>query len=204
MRRALRTALMAALFGAAVGVCGAGGLAAFADAPKGGYAPDPPARPSKLNWVFEVTARGGKVTVDRVKAISFERPTETPRVVGRFALELYVGRELLDRVRFNVPLMGGETSIGNRNNLPKPRFEQNVTAHVQARMADNTRAAYLLVIDRDTGDAQKYFWPPSSDGHLVPWQNPLSSPDGSTFPDGGVHAAGLRDAGAGEAGRDGG
>jgi hypothetical protein len=204
MRRALRTTLMAALFGAVVGVCGFGGLGAFADAPKGGYAPDPPARPSKLNWVFEVTARGGKVTIDRVKGVSFEKPVETPRVVGRFALELYVGRELLDRVRFNVPLMGGETSIGNRNNLPKPRFEQNVTAHVQARMADNTRAAYLLVIDRDTGETQKYFWPPSSDGRLIPWQNPLSTPDGATFPDGGVRAAGLRDAGAGEAGRDGG
>src|SRR5262245_43350761 len=122
MPRPLRSLAIAALLGAALG---AGGVVALASPPKGGYPPDPPARPSRANWVFEMSARGGKVTIDRVKAITYEKPAETPRVVGRFALELYIGRELLDRVRFNVPLMGAEPTEGNRNNLPKPRFDQN-------------------------------------------------------------------------------
>jgi hypothetical protein len=175
-------------------------VAAVADAPKGGFAPDPPTRANRVHWVFDLSARGGKVSIDRVKAVSFDKPAETPRVVGRFALEFYVGRELLDRVRFNVPLMGGEPPVGNRNNLPKPRFDQNVTARVQARMADTTRAAYLLLVDRESGDTQKFLWPPERDGRVLPWRSGLSAAEPGDFPEGGVRAAGLRDAGAPEAG----
>jgi hypothetical protein len=192
MARSLRSILIAALIGAALG---AGGLAALADPPRGGFAPDPPPRQSRTNWVFDLSARDGKISIDRAKAVTFDHPAETPRTVGRFALELYIGRELLDRVRFNVPLMGGEVSEGNRNRLPKPRFEQGVTAHLSARMADNPRAAYLLMVDRETGDTQKLAWPPESDGHLVLWQSGLSDAAPGDFPDGGVRAAGFRDGG---------
>jgi hypothetical protein len=195
--RSLRSTLIGALLGAALG---AGGLAALADPPRGGFPPDPPPQASRVNWVFELRALGGKVTVDRVKAVTFEKPAETPRVVGRFALELYIGRELLDRVRFNVPLMGGEGTEGNRNRLPKPRFDQGVTAHLTARMADNPRAAYLLVVDRQTGDTQKLSWPPERDGRLVPWTSGLSDAAPGDFPDGGIRATGHRDGGSPEAG----
>jgi hypothetical protein len=194
MSRRPRSLLIAALLGTALG---AGGLAALADPPKGGYAPDPLPRASRTNWIFEMSARDGKVTVDRVRSVTYDKPAETPRVVGRFALELYIGPELLDRVRFNVPLMGGENAEGNRNGLPKPRFDQNVTAKASARMADNPRAAYLLVVDHETGDTQKLFWPPEKDGRLLPWKNGLSAPSPGDFPDGGVHAVGRRAGGDG-------
>ena len=116
-------------------------------------------------------------------------------MIGRYALELYIGRELLDRVRFNVPLTGSESSEGNRNRLPKPRFEQNVSARVTARIADNPRAAYLLPRrqgDRRQPEAPR---PPESDGRLVLWTNGLSDASPGDFPEGGVHAAGLRDGG---------
>jgi hypothetical protein len=196
-RRLGASLAVAALIGAALGP---GVLVALADPPRGGFAPDPTPRPSRGQWVFEVSARGGKVTVDRVKALTLDKPAETPRVVGRFALELYVGRELLDRVRFNVPLMGAESSEGNRNRLPKPRFEENVTSRVTARMADNPRAAYLLVVDRQTGDTQKLSWPPERDGRLVPWTSGLSDASAGDFPEGGLRATGRRDAGPAEAG----
>jgi hypothetical protein len=196
--RSARSLLAAALIGAGLGVAGLGALAeALADAPKGGYPPDPAPHPSRLNWVFEMKAQGGKVTIERVRAVSYEKPAETPRVVGRFALELYIGPELLDRVRFNVPLMGAETGEGNRNGLPKPRFDQNVTAKVSARMADNPRAAYLQLVDRETGDVQKLFWPPEKDGRLLPWKNGLSAPSPGDFPDGGIRAVGRRESDAG-------
>ena len=197
MPRTLRSTLVAALIGVSLG---AGGLAALADPPRGGYAPDPPPHQSRTNWVFDLSARDGKISIDGAKAITLEQPAETPRAVGRFALEFYVGRELLDRVRFNIPLMGGESSEGNRNRLPKPRFEQNVTAHITARMADSPRAAYLLMVDRETGDTQKLAWPPESDGHLVLWESGLSDASPGDFPDGGVRAVGFRDGGAADAG----
>lgn len=201
MPRSPGSILIAALLGAALG---AGGVAALADPPRGGFAPDPTPRASRDNWIFEVSARDGKISVDRVKPVTFEKPAETPRMIGRFALELYIGFELLDRARFDAPLMGGETTEGNRNRLPKPRFDQNVTARLKVRMADNPRAAYLLVVDRETGDTQKFSWPPASDGRLSPWKNGLSDAAPGDFPDGGLRAVGLRDGGPGvtDAGRD--
>jgi hypothetical protein len=198
LRRPARSLLAAAFLGAGLGVACLGAFAdALADAPKGGYPPDPPPHPSRNNWVFEMSAVGGKVTLNRVKAVTYEKPTETPRVVGRFALELYIGPELLDRVRFNVPLMGGESGDGNRNGLPKPRFDQNVTVKLTARMADSPRAAYLLLVDRETGDVQKLFWPPEKDGRVLPWKNGLSAPSPGDFPDGGIRAVGRRESDGG-------
>jgi hypothetical protein len=194
MLRSLRSMMVAALVGATFGMSG---LAALGEPPPGGFAPDPPAHASRANWVFEIRVHEGRVSVDRVRPITFAKPAETPRAVGRFALELYIGRELLDRVRFNVPLMGGEATEGNRNNLPKPRFEQNVNARLIARMADNPRAAYLLVVDRETGDTQKFAWPPERDGRIHPWTRGLADAASGDFPDGGMRAVGFRDGGAG-------
>jgi hypothetical protein len=204
MPRTLRSTLIAALAGVALGAGGVGGLAALADPPRGGFAPDPPPIASRKHWIFQISSRDGKIQIEGVKPVTYDKPAETPRVIGRYALELYIGFELLDRVRFNVPLMGGEGSEGNRNRLPKPRFEQNVTATLTARLADNPRAAYLLLVDRETGEKQKLVWPPEADGHLVLWTSGLSDASPGDFPDGSLRAAGLRDGGAppGDAGRD--
>jgi hypothetical protein len=185
-RRALLIAVVAGC------ASGATGLAAFADAPKAGFSPDPPAHASRINWIFDITTRDGKVNVEKVRSVTYAHPAETPRVVGRYALELYIGRELLDRVRFNAPLMGGEAPIRNRNNFPKPRFDQNVVARLEARMADNDRAAYLLLVDRETGAVQKLRWPPEPDGRLATWYSGLSDASPGDFPEGGVRAVGPR------------
>jgi len=191
--RPLRSLLTATALGAALA---AGGLAALAEPPKGGFPPDPPAHASRKQWTVEVTARGGKVTAERAAAATLDRPAETARVFGRFALELWVGKELLDRARFNVPLMGGEPSQGNRNKLPRPRFDQGVTTKVTVRIADHDRAAYAQLVDRETGDTQKLSWPPAADGRLLPWKNELTEAKPGDFPDGGVRAVGMRDGGA--------
>lgn len=210
----LRSLVIAALVGVALGAAGAavgaaGALEAdaLADPPRGGFAPDPPALASRKQWTLALAARGGKVSVERATSVTLDKPAETPRVIGRFALELYVGRELLDRVRFNVPLMGGEGSAGNKNRLHRPRFEENVTARLTARLADNPRASYLLLVDRETGDTQKLDWPPDGDGHLVPWKTGLSEAGPGDFAEGGVTAyrgerrdGGATDADAGDAG----
>jgi hypothetical protein len=166
----------------------------------GGWPAYPPAHASRKQWNIEIASRGGKVTAERAAAVTFDKPAESARVLGRFAVELYVGRELLDRVRFNVPLMGDEPPQNNRNGLPRPRFDQNVTARVTVRIADHPRAAYLLIVDRDTGETQKLDWPPEANGRLVPWKSGLSEEKPGEFPDGGVRAVTLRDGGSPEAG----
>lgn len=195
--RHLRSLLTAVLLGAALG---AGGLVALADPPRGGVSPDPPPHSSRKQWAIEVAVRGGKVTAERATAAMLAQPAESARVTGRFAVELYVGRELLDRVRFNVPLMGDEPPQGNRNRLPRPRFDKNVSTRLTVRLVDSPRAAYLVLVDRETGDTQKFDWPPEADGRLVPWKSGLTEAKPGDFPAGGVRAVGLRDGGVPEAG----
>ncbi len=169
-----RRIALAAVLGAALGVTG---LAAFADAPKApkaGHSPDPPPQPSRAWWVFEMTSKDGKVSIDKARAITLDKPAATPRVFGRFAIELYVGKELLDRVRFDVPLMGAEPPQQSRKvHLPRPSFERGVSVKLTARMAESPRAAYMLLVDRESGDAQRFEWPPDKSGQVVPWRQGL-------------------------------
>lgn len=164
----------AALVGIALG---AGGLVALAEPPRSGHAPDPPARASVKQWVFDVVSRRGRITVEQVRPVTLRQPAATARVMGRYAFELYVGQELLDRVRFNVPLTGDgppETSEGPKRPFTRPTFE-DVTTRMRLQMADNPRAAYAMLVDRASGEAQRFEWPPGPDGRLVPMTKAASS-----------------------------
>lgn len=49
----------------------------------------------------------GELVLRSSRRVSLERPQTTPRVMGRFAVELLRGEELVERVRFDFPLLGG-------------------------------------------------------------------------------------------------
>jgi hypothetical protein len=192
----VKRAVIALLLGLALG---AGGLAALADPPRAGFAPDPPTPTSRKQWSIEVVARGGKVTVGGAKAMMLEKPAESPRVMGRFALEFYVGPQLLDRVRFNLPLLDAPPEH-NRGPLRRPSFEQ-VNTRLQVRIADSPRAAYLLLVDRATGETQRFAWPPEANGNLLPWKTgSLSDAGPGDFPGAGVKLLEVKDGGAAEGG----
>jgi hypothetical protein len=177
---------------------GAAGLFAFAEPPRAGYAPDPAPRASLKQWVFEVVSDGKKVSIERARAASLDKPLATPRMMGRFALELYVGKELLDRVRFNVPLLAEgppEAPDKPRNPFRRPRFDK-VSTRLRVQMADNERATYAVLVDRATGEEQRFDWPPGADGRLRPRTSGLE-PVSDAGPPG---DAGQSDAGPGDAG----
>ena len=147
--RTLQRAALAALVGV-LAALGAGGLVALAEPSKSGFTPDPPAHASKKQWSLAVVARAGKVSVERATASMLAQPAESPRMVGRFALELYVGPELLDRVRFNVPLMGDGPVEHSRKRAYHNADTDQVTTSLKVRLADSPRAAYLVLVDRVT------------------------------------------------------
>lgn len=158
--RSVRRLLLATMLG--LGAASAG-MAALADPPKAGHAPDPPAKPSRKQWVFDIKVVEGRPRVNGVTAVRLKSPTGTARVMGRYALELYVGRELLDRIRFNVPLTGdGPTPKEDKRPFKRPTFDK-VNVQIRVRMADNPRATYALLVDRATGKTEKLAWPPGSD-----------------------------------------
>lgn len=159
-------------------------LAAFslAEPTRGGYPPDPPGVVAKKQWVFDLEYRNGKAGVRKVEPIFLNNPAATARVMGRFAVELWVGKELLDRMRFEVPLLD-DPSMHRKGALSGPRFG-NVSTHMRVRIADNPRATYVAVVDRSTGDVQRFAWPPEADGRLVPLVAP-NAPSASPATDAG-------------------
>lgn len=162
----------------------------FAETPKAGFVPDPPAVSSKKHWVFDILVRQGKPSFGTVRSVDLDKPASTARVMGRFAVEYWIGKELLDRVRFDVPLLEDPTKRKNRR-LGAPEF--SVSTRLSIRLADNPRATTVVLVDRATGEVQAFAWPPGSDGKLVPLTKAAS-----VVSDAGVDAA--VDASAGDAG----
>lgn len=146
----------------------------LAEAPRAGYVPDPAGVASATQWMFDVQVRQGVPSLGTAKAVKLDKPIATARVLGRFAIEFWIGKELLDRVRFDVPLLADPTKRRDRR-LGAPEFAVNTRLSV--RLADNPRATTVVFVDRATGTTQQFAWPPGSDGRLVPMSSSASSND---------------------------
>ncbi len=147
-----------------------------------GYAPDPSPKASTKQWIVKVTVREGTPRAEQAKAYEVPKPLATPRMMGRYALEFYVGRELLDRLRFNVPLLGEGPPEGQRKRaFQRPRFDQ-VSVKLSLQVADQPRANRAVLIDRATGQEQHFAWPPGPDGKLVPLPPSKNPPSPSPAP----------------------
>jgi hypothetical protein len=131
-----------------------------------GRAPDPPASASRTKKQFELRYQDRRLTVERVRTTTSEKAVSTPRRMGRFALELYVGSELVDRVRFNVPLLADPAEPGDQRLNARPRFD-DVKTRLSVWMTDSDRATELRIVDRSSGEEQRYLWPPDARGVLL-------------------------------------
>jgi hypothetical protein len=141
-----------------------------------GRAPDPPALAASRQWVFSIRYKNKRPTVERVTSAETSKPVRTARAMGRFAIELYVGPELIDRVRFNVPLTADPPDPRHRRPFARPSFD-DVSTRVRVVMADAPRATWAILLDRATGDEQRFWWPPEQDGTLRPRPLPRGDAD---------------------------
>jgi hypothetical protein len=137
------------------------GLAAGAPPRLAGFAPDPDPLVTRRKWIYQIIWHEGAVFVPTPRLIERKRPTETPRVMGRFALELYVGRTLVERVRFELPNLDGDVLSGQR----RPRgagldMERRVRVTASVEVPDSDRATYAVLVDRATGVRQRVPWVP--------------------------------------------
>lgn len=133
-------------------------------APKGGP-PDPEPLRTADQWEYELAFSQGKVSVASVSARHFKAPVVTARRFGRFAIELWIGNELVERVRFDFPGLALETppASGARKPIYTPvdlARGANVRQRVLVPAAPRARRAVL--VDRATGDTQPLPWPPSA------------------------------------------
>lgn len=120
-----------------------------------GFAPDPVPLVTKKKWVYEIVFDEGALFSGTPKAEERPKPTETPRLMGRFAVELWVGKTLLERVRFDFPLLLGD------DDTKRPSFDKKLRAKATVEVPDTDRASAAVLVDRATGRRVRLFWPPA-------------------------------------------
>jgi hypothetical protein len=121
--------------------------------------PDPPPLSERFQWVFDLRWERGDVFLVAVHKIDQGTPKPTPRVMGRFALELYEGPTLIERVRFDFPMLGGAPEIDAGFDAP-PRFEPKLKTRIGVLFPATTRGTRLELWDRAKDQRWPLPWPP--------------------------------------------
>jgi hypothetical protein len=128
--------------------------------PPGGFAPDPTPLVTRHQWVVDLGYREGVVSFRGARRAEIPKAITTPRMMGRFALELYVGKELIDRVRFDFPLLGAdELAGGERRWDSPPSFERRLSTTAAVMFPHSERATRVVLVDRASGRVWSLPWP---------------------------------------------
>jgi len=127
-----------------------------------GSLPDPEPLIAARYWQYRVLYDRGRVSVTSVRPLRYDRPVATPRYVGRFAIELWIGHELVDRVRFDFPVIAAEdVKSGPRRPLEEPPSLAAGAAVTQSVLVPaSSRATRAELVDRATGSREPLPWPP--------------------------------------------
>jgi hypothetical protein len=120
--------------------------------------PDPPALKSRMQWVFDLKWAQGEPSLLAVTALDVGSVQETPRAMGRFALELFEGPTLIERVRFDFPLLGAGENVDAGNSGP-PSFEKKLTTRIGVVFPATDRGTRLELWDRATNRRYGLPWP---------------------------------------------
>jgi hypothetical protein len=121
---------------------------------------------STRTYRFPVRVKDGAVVVDKPKLVTHPQSVATPRTLGRYAIELYVGRELLERHRFDLPFLDEPAKKPSAGGAPD--FARHANAKVFVDLPDLDRATYAVWVDRATGAKKRLFWPPVDDFTPMP------------------------------------
>lgn len=151
-----------------------------AESPVVRYGGPPDPEPLRLNtqWEYEISYIKGDVHVTRVTPRRFAQPVVTARNMGRFAIELWIGSELIDRVRFDFPLLAAEAPIGKRRPLhDPPTLAAGADAIKKVLVPASPRATRAVLLDRATGRTVPLPWPP--DRPLTPHDSGLERDAGT-------------------------
>jgi hypothetical protein len=168
---------------------GDGGAERPAESPGGSppisHADPPDPEPLRIaeQWEYTVHYRRGALSIDRVRPVRLAAPRVTPRRMGRYAIELWIGRELVERVRFDFPLLAAEPApSGPRRPIDEPpSLAAGADVAVSVLVPQSPRATSARLVDRATGERIDLPWPPDA---------PIEPAERSAPPDGGAEHRG--------------
>jgi hypothetical protein len=122
--------------------------------------PDPPATRERTQYIFDLRWDHGDLFLLGVHRVELPAPQETPRVMGRFALELFEGPTLVERVRFDFPLLGAGEPLDAGGMSAPPRFEAKLKTRIGVMFPALGRGNRLELWDRATDRRYPLAWPP--------------------------------------------
>jgi hypothetical protein len=128
--------------------------------------PDPPPLVQKEQWVYDLRYAGGELFLLGIHPIELTAPQVTPRAMGRFALELYEGPILIERVRFDFPMLGdvilAVSDAGSERSIrgPAPSFAKKLVTRIGVMFPGSKRGTQLVIVDRATQTRWPLPWPP--------------------------------------------
>jgi hypothetical protein len=131
-----------------------------ADVPISRIAPDPTPMRERAQWIFDLRWDKGEVFLLGVHALDLPKAQETPRAMGRFALELYEGPTLIERVRFDFPMLGDEPRDGGVRSVPY--FGAKLSTRIGVMFPATSRGTRMSLWDRATDKRWDLAWPPAA------------------------------------------
>jgi hypothetical protein len=120
---------------------------------------DPEPLVERHQWVFDLRWDRGDVFLVGVRPLDLPAPQATPRVMGRFALELFEGAALFERVRFDFPLLGA-VDPGDGGWGSPPSLTQKLRTRIGVVFPATRRGTRLELVDRATNRRWSVPWPP--------------------------------------------
>jgi len=126
--------------------------------------PDPPPMRAQAKWLFDLRYDRGEPHLVSARRVELAQPEESARVFGRFALELFEGPTLIERVRFDFPLLAvPEADAGF---MAPPKIEPKLRTRIGVFFPVTPRGTRLQLWDRATDRRWDLPWPPQpgSDG----------------------------------------
>jgi len=126
--------------------------------------PDPLPLRQAEQYEYTFHYEHGAIELVGVRPVRYPKPIVTARRMGRFAVELWIGHELVDRVRFDFPLLAAdEPKTGPRPLGEKPGMQGgSFTTTVLVPAATRARSARL--VDRALRTQAELVWPPEPAG----------------------------------------
>ena len=123
--------------------------------------PDPTPLRMAEQVEYELELNAGKLRVVSVKAVKLAAPIVTPRRLGRYAIELSIGRELIERVRFDFPgTAADEPQLGGKKPLFAPlTLSERAIVRVKLQLPQSPRVRRAALVDRAANTATELDWP---------------------------------------------
>jgi hypothetical protein len=124
--------------------------------------PDPEPLRQREQYEYSLRYEGGRASVTNVRAVTYPQPIVTARRMGRFALELWVGKELVERVRFDFPMLAADEPArpGPAPLHAPPSLTRRSVLTTVVVVPQSSRARTALLIDRATGHEESLPYPP--------------------------------------------